>query len=471
MARNQGFKGVRWIVLGAALVVVALVVYLRLQPKAFEALSPRRGEIRASFSEPARTRLDKTYLITMPVAGRIARIKLEPGDDVTVAQTLAAYDMVPLARAVEEAESAVRELKASLDVKRDDRIEKTGLQQSRLSVDAAKDAVRAAEEQIKADKARADRAAKQLKRMETLARTRAISETVLDDARLEAETTTIALRQKQFDHATTKTLYVITELMPKIIQQYMLRKDLEEAVLTHQLAQAQARLAQAVHDRDLAKLVSPINGKVLERYEQGDGSLPVGQKLLLLGDLDRLEVIADVLTEDALKIHVGSTVELGPVPGVGTIGGKVKRIEPYGFTKLSSLGVEQQRVNVIVAFEKETDRKPKGETEALFDEKDDEKSEEKWRKLGVGYRLQARFLTGAKKDTLILPRYAVMQSPEGDHYVFTISAGVLKKQPVKIGLKSDLDLEITEGVTEEDLIIAHPDATMEEGVRAKGKTK
>ena len=310
---------------------------------------------------------------------------------------------------------------------------------------------------VKADRARAERSAKQLKRIEALART--VSETVLDDARLEAETALITLREKEFNQAAVKAMFVVTELLPKIIEQYMSKKDLEEKVLEHQLAQAQARLAQAVHDRDLAKIASPITGKVLERYEQGDGSLPAGQKLLLLGDLDRLEVIADVLTTDAMRIRPGTEVDLEPATGFATLAARVKRIEPKGFTKLSSLGVEQQRVNVIVGFDMET-------SEVLT-----EKARKQSESLGVGYRLQARFFTGSRKDALILPRYAVMQSPEGDRYVFKITDGQLEKQPVAIGLASDLDLEITEGVTTADVIVAHPDATMEEGMRVRPKEK
>ena len=447
MATNSK-RRIGWIVaVVVVLAVVAGVVVKSRAPAKVEVIHPRRGRILESFREPARTRLDRTYPITMPIAGRIERIDLEPGDTVRADQALVKYDLERFDRALEEAEAAVRELEATLKVKRDDRIETTGLTQSLAAVDAAKEAVKAAQEQVKAEKARADRAAKQLERMEALARTKAIPQTVLDDARLEAETTLIALREKEFNHAAIKAMLVVTELMPNLIRQYISKKDLEEKVLTHQLAQAQARLAQTRHDRELARILSPITGKVLERYEQGDQSLPAGQKLLLLGDLDRLEVIADVLTEDALRIAPGSEVILEPAAGFGSLPGKVKRIEPAGFTKLSSLGVEQQRVNVIVGF--------------------DEKPE----KLGVGYRLRARFITGAKTDALILPRFAVMQSPEGDYYVFKLTAGALKKQPVTLGLTSDVELEITDGVTEKDLVVTRPDATMKEEMKVKPQVK
>lgn len=446
MAEQSKRRIGRWVGLAVVAAGAVLVVTWSRWPADIEVTHPRRGEIRASFREPARTRLEKTYPITMPVAGRIGRVDLEPGDRVTVGQVLVQFDRVPFEQAAQEARAAVAELEASLVVKRDSGIENTGLDQSRSMVSAAAEAVNAAKSQVEAEQARADRAAKELKRMESLAAGQAISEALLDDTRLAAETSVIALREKEFNQAAIKAMFVVTDLMPKLIEQYIGRKVLEEQVLVHQLAQARARLVQAEHDLDLAQIVSPIAGVVLERDEQGSRTLPAGQPLLLVGDLEQLEVIADVLTEDALRIGPGSLVSLEPAAGRGPLTGEVKRIEPAGFTKLSSLGVEQQRVNVIVAF----DREP--------------------RDLGVGYRLQARFFTGAKTDALILPRFSVMQSPDGRYYVLKVEGGMLRKQVVTIGLTSDADIEIGAGLSESDLVVNVPDATLKEGQRVSPVT-
>ncbi|HUU42705.1 MAG TPA: HlyD family efflux transporter periplasmic adaptor subunit [Planctomycetota bacterium] len=480
MARNRNHRIVRWVVLVViAAGVVAAIVWTNVQPKEYDVLRARRGEIRASFSEPARTRLDKTWRITVPVAGRVNRIELDPGISVAKDQVLVTYDLAPFTEAVAEAQAAVKELEATLVAKQNTSVEDTAFVQSQRTVEATRESLKAAQSQVEAERARAARADKELQRMETLASTRAISQTVLDDARLAAETSTIALREKQFSYAANNAMLVAVTLLPQLVTDLKTKKGLEAEVVRHQVEQARSRLRLAQHDLQLAVVRSPIKGVVLERYEQGDGYLAAGQELLLVGDLDRLEVIADVLTEDAMKIAPNSRVELGPVPGVGTLDARVERIEPQGFTKLSSLGVEQQRVNVIVAFEKKR-REPQdenatseGQGEEIFGEGSGDRAaaapEEKWRKLGVGYRLQARFLTGAKADALILPRYAVMQSPDGGYYVLKIEDGKLRKQPITLGLKSDLDLEITSGLTETDVVIAHPDATMEEDTRAKAK--
>ncbi|GAH76958.1 unnamed protein product, partial [marine sediment metagenome] len=170
------------------------------------------------------------------------------------------------------------------------------------------------------------------------------------------------------------------------VEEYLDLEQLQRETVVHQLAQARSRLVRAEHELGLASIRSPLDGVVLKRYEQGDRSLAAGQGLLLLGSLDELEVVVDVLTQDALRLQVGGEVLLESALGRTEIAGEVKRIEPAGFTKLSSLGVEQQRVNVIVDFQ----GKPGN--------------------LGVGYRLQARFITGAKEDALTVPRFSVLQA-------------------------------------------------------------
>ena len=168
----------------------------------------------------------------------------------------------------------------------------------------------------------------------------------------------------------------------------------------------------------------------------------------MLGNLSELEVIADVLTSDALQLKEGVTrVELQPATGARKLNGRVKLIEPAGFTKLSSLGVEQQRVNVIVSF----DNVPED--------------------LGVEYRLQARFLTAAKDDALVIPRFTLMEDPDGSHFVFVIVDGRLAKRTVQTGLENDTEVEITDGLDESDVVVLRPDATLEEGMRAKSTSK
>jgi len=408
-----------------------------------EAVRPRRGEIHESFTEPARTRLARTYPIGMPIGGRIARIALEPGDPVKAGQPLVEFDLVPLDQAVAEAKAAVAELRAEITVKEDTRIEKTAADEANATVKAADEALKAADAEVSAQRVRSDRAARDLERTRQLAAKKIASEDALDVAAVAAETALIELRKQEFYRTALHALVTAVNLGPRAISQYIDRKGLEREVLVHRLAQAQARLARAEHERKLADVRSPLAGVVLERHEQGDRTLAAGQPLLLLGNLDDLEAVADVLTQDALRLAEGSKVSLEPAVRREPIPGKVRRIEPAGFVKLSSLGVEQQRVRVLIAIE--------GPHEGL----------------GVGYHVQARFLTAVKSDALIVPRFSVLQAPDQSYYVLKILGERLHRQPVKLGLRSDLELEVTAGLAASDLIVSRPDATLAEGARVR----
>lgn len=407
-----------------------------------ELAAPRKGEIRESFTEPARTRLAQEYPISMPVAGRVARIDLEPGDRVKAGQALVNVDLVPFREAASEARASVEELKARLALNRYHEIEDTIAKETRSTIEAAEQAVKAAYAQVEAEQARTDRAGKELERAKELKGKNAITETEFDDRALAAETSLIELRKQEFYRAATNAIFTAVKLGPEYIEKWLGRKDHDRDILTHQLKQAEARLARAEHDLGLASIRSPIDGVVLQRHELGDRTLQAGARLLLLGKPEEdLEVIADVLTQDAMRLPTGSEVRMEPAAGLVVVMGKVKRIEPAGFTKLSSLGVEQQRVNVIV------------EITAPH------------QKFGVGYRLQAQFLTGIKADALIVPRFSVLQAPDRSFYVLKVESGKLKKQIVKIGLRSDLEMELLNGLTQNDSIVAKPDTTMKEGRR------
>ncbi len=425
-----------------SLALAALICVFGCGPEV-EVTAPVIGPIEDSFTEPAKTRLEKTYLISMPIAGLVDRIELEPGDAVSSGRQLVHYDLVPLREALAEAREAVAQIEAAIAVKSDNGIEEILLLEAEEWIKASNELLKAADEEVAAEKARSDRSAKELDRVAELVAQQALSQSALDDAQLDADTAVIELKKQVFTRAAVNIMTTVVALGPRAINEYLDLKKLQLRELTHQLAQARSRLARAERDLALADVTSPIDGIVLRRYEQGDAALPAGTQLLLLGNLEQLEVEVDVLTTDALRIDVGTPVIMEAPPGTVAARGKVKRIEPQAFTKLSSLGVEQQRVRTIVTM--------------------DEKSE----RLGVGYRLEARFLTGAKTEALKVPRSSVLQAPDGSFYVLKVESGRIAETPVEIGLKSDLELEITNGLSPGDLIAAHGDTSLTEGMRVK----
>jgi HlyD family secretion protein len=143
--------------------------------------------------------------------------------------------------------------------------------------------------------------------------------------------------------------------------------------------------------------------------------------------------MSEVLTEDALRLAPGSVVELIPGGGRPELTAHVKKIEPAGFTKLSSLGVEQKRVRVLARLSPVPS----------------------W--LGAGYRLQARFVTGEKEKALLVDRFSVLQDPQGKSYVFKVVNGKLVRQDVELGLRGELEYEVLSGLTASDRIVKVPD--------------
>lgn len=407
--------------------------------KPVEVIKPHRGTIRESFREQARTRLQNTWQISTQVSGRINRIELEPGDRVKKGQELAEFDLVPLRAALAEAEASVAQLKAMLAVKDDNTLEETALSESREMAKSAEESVRSGEARVESDKARVTYTQKEYERIQKLADSGTVSASARDESRLNADTAKLELSRAGSDLASLRATLAADKLEARRLEETITRKKIERQELVARIDQAESVRDRARHDLELAKVVSPIDGVVLERAERGERPLIIGTQLVLLGNPAEMEVIADVLTEDALRLPPGGEVALESEPSDLHLKGKVKRIEPQGFTKLSSLGVEQQRVNVIMGMEEVPPQ------------------------LGIGFRLHARFFTASKENALIVPRFAVMQAPDQSFYVLTISGGKLKRQPVKLGLRSDLEIEIAEGPDESAEIVAAPDSTMEQG--------
>lgn len=408
-------------------------------PRAVDVARPGHTRIVESFTEAGRTRLAREYLVTMPVAGRISRLAVEPGDRVTSGQTLAEYDLVPFDNAVSETRAVVSEYEQRIRINQYDNVEQRLIADCLSGIEAFRKALSAANAQIEAEKARKQRADAEVERFRRLVEDRNAPQTELDAALRYADQAAIGLRRQEFMRAAIDTIFSAFQAGPHFIEERLARKRLEGQALVYQLAQARARLHYAQYERALASIRSPLNGVVLERLEEGGRVLPAGAPLARLGDLGEMEVVVEVLTPDALRLSPGSEVELEIAPGRPALPGKVKRIEPAGFTRTPPQGAEEQRVNVIVAFS----ARPPAD-------------------LGVGFRIQARFLTGRHSRALTVPRSSVLQGPDGGYFVYVVEKGRLARRPVKLGLRSDLEYEITEGLGESDSFVPAPDPTFQE---------
>ncbi|MCP4708934.1 MAG: HlyD family efflux transporter periplasmic adaptor subunit [Planctomycetes bacterium] len=433
------------------LIVLLLVGVVGCVDYEVEVSGPERGLIEVSFREPAVTWLENKYLITMPVNGRIERVKLIPGDKVRAGELLVAFDRVPLEQALAEAEALLLEYKTGARpeeiIQAEAVVEGAQALVDELARGARVQEIEAARTGLEWAQAEADYAVKEFERMQGLYKEGAGTDQSLQAADSANKVARAALRDAEAQ------LSLILE-GPRVEAKQRAATALKQAQAAlelvkkgpraEEIARVEAQVISASHYLSLADIWSPIDGVVLEKYDDGDRTLPAGQPLLLLGNLDELEVEAEVLSQDALRLEAGGPVRLEMGFGKEAIEGKVKRIEPAGFMKLSSLGVEQQRVNVIISFE-----------------------EERPAELGVDYRIHARFITGSKQGALVVPRFSVLQDTEGSYYVLKVVEGVLQKAVVTLGMRNDLQIEIVEGLAEGDVIVKAPDTTMKGGEKVK----
>ena len=302
-----------------------------------------------------------------------------------------------------------------------------------------------------AGKAKLTYSERDLARVRRLAVTGARTQDELEKTELAEVQSDVDYKQDQLVHAAMVAVGAATDLMPVMVQQYIDRKKLSGGVLEKEKAEAEAKLQQILQEQDRGTMRSPVDGVVLDRMISNERYLAAGRTLLEIGRLEDLEVEADVLSLDVVAAKVGDRAEIyGPAIGQPPARATVERIYPAGFTKVSSLGVEQQRVKVILRFEP-------GELTRLL----------KDRRLGVGYRVRARIFTADKTQALLIPRSALFRAADNTWQVFAVRDGRARLQTVEVGLMNDEQVEIVRGLSENEPVILAPESSLTDGARVE----
>jgi HlyD family secretion protein len=440
------------IIAGAAVaaVVLAYVVRSRLGPETPVETAPvKTGSIREYVDEQAKTRLPQTYLITMPITGRIEAIKPVEGDAVKAGQLVAQIVPRDLKLAVDQARANVQRLEASIKENAYLKVEETAHKQSEHFVESTKAAVAAAAERVISGKAKLDYSKRDLARVRELAVTRAKTEEDLERAQLVEVQSDVDFKQDQLVHASMTAVGAATDLMPAMVLQYIQRKRLSGGVLKEEKAEAEARLQQVLQEQERGPMRSPVDGVVLDRLGANERYLSAGRTLLEIGRLEDMEVEADVLSLDVVAAKVGDRAEVyGPAIGKTPAKAVVSRIFPAGFTKVSSLGVEQQRVKVVLRFER-------GELDRLL----------KDRRLGAGYRVRVRIFTEDRAKAMLIPRSALFRAADNTWQVFVVRGGRARLQTVEVGLMNDEQVEIVQGLSENEPVVLTPESSLNDGDR------
>lgn len=440
-----------WIILGVVVLIgVAYWAYqLQFGGPVVQVVEAQTASIREFIEERGTTRLPETHLITVPFAGRVKPVEFEEGQAVRENQVVA--EMVPtdLNIELEEAIASVERLSASIRETGDTSVEESGLKQSEQLVTAMEKTVASAVEQVKASEVRLRIAKQRLQRRQKLIEQGNIPPEELEQAELEFANAEVEHRQNLLDEASMRAMLVATQLMPTAMQQYIARKGLSADVLRKQQEEAAAKVSQVRLKQARREMKSPVDGVVLEREITSEQWLSSGTTLLKIGTLEELEIEADLLTRDAVRLNLGASADpirveiYGPVVGEQPLLGTVQQVYPEGFTKVSSLGVEEQRVKVIVALDESA-------REALLDS----------RATGVGYRVLLRIITAEKQQALVVPRTAVFRSPTGGWQAYVVRNRKTQLQSVNIGLMNDDRVEITSGIEPGELVVVAPEASL-----------
>ncbi len=388
-----------------AVIVVALGYGFWPQPLWVEAATVARRPLRVTVEAEGKTRLIDRYVLSAPVAGYLHRIDWKVGDGVRQGQPLAQIDPLP---------SEV------LDPRR--------RAQAEARVAASEASLQAAQETATAARAEADYAKLEFERIAALCRQRCVvTEAERDRTESRARQTQAQLRSAQF----------AVEVA---------RHEVESAktALRHSAAQPGGAARETVIVR------APVEGQILARPRQSEGIVEPGAALLEVGDPRALEVAVDVLSADAVRIRPGTPVILDRWGGEEPLEGVTRSVEPVGFTKLSALGVEEQRVWVVADL-----RSPV----------------EAWSRLGDGYRVEASFVVWQGERVLQIPASALFRQGEG-WAAFVIDDGQVRRRAVEIGQRGGLTVEIRSGLAEGERVVTHPDDALREGaavrVRAEG---
>lgn len=372
----------------AALAVGAWYVF-RSAPVAVELAVAARGPLQVTLTEQGETRAHDRYVVTAPAAGRIERIALHEGDAVAAGDAVAILHVAPASAAERDAQLA--------------------------RVDAAEASVREAAELAKKAQAEHEQAVRERERAERLVRERFIAAQAAEQARAtEAEARAASAAAQARVRAATAQ-------------------------------EAAARAALTPADPSAAsrpiRLRAPAGGRVLRIPERSERVVAAGAPLLTIGDPRALEVVADFLSNDAVRIRPGMTAALTGWGGA-PIEARVRLVEPAAFTKVSALGVEEQRVNIVLDMA----AIPPG--------------------LGDGYRVDVAIVVGAARDALKVPASAVFRAGER-HAVFVVADGRATRQEIAIGLANRDEVEVVQGLASGAAVVRYPTSALADGVRVK----
>lgn len=363
----------------------------------------RRGPMIAATVEEGETRIRDVFVLSAPIQGRALRIDIDEGAAVVAHETVVAE--------IEPVDPAFLDVRSEAE--------------ARAVVATAESALAHAAAVLAQHRAELDFASAELARAQALHRSNTVSIRAVQDAER-------AFRTRE---ATVATAEAAVE---------MRRSELTAAEIRL------LRPEEAIERRDNCPCVpirSPVSGQVLRVLHESEGVVEAGRPLIEIGNPGDLEIVADFLSTEAVRIEPGQRVIIADWGGEGSLEGRVERVEPYGFTKVSALGIEEQRVNVVIGFADPP---------------------ELWRRLGHGFQVEVRVVLWEDTAALTVPLTALFR--DGNSWaVFTASEGRAEIRRVTAGHRNEQEAEILAGLTEGETILRYPNDHIYAGTAVTGR--
>lgn len=383
--QRNGNSRRRWLpYLGLAAFLAFLIVGFWPKPALVETAKVSSGKLRVTINEEGKTRIRQRYVVSAPVVGQLRRIPFKAGAEISSTQTVVAI--------IDSANAAL------LDAR------------TRAQAEASRESAVAQLERAQAQKTLT---ANDLKRAEKLFEDKTLS-------------------TQEFEQIQTRATAAARDF---VVAQAALR-------------QAEANLndfSESDISNAAVELKSPVAGRVLKVFEESARTVGIGTPLLEIGDPNDLEVIIENLSRDAAAIQPGMPVELEQWGGGEPLKAVVRYVEPKAFTKISALGVEEQRVYVVADLT--TPPEQRGN-------------------LGDNFRVEAHIITWQNENVIKVPNGAIFRRGE-NWFVYTLASGRAKLTPVKLGHASDTETEILDGIKDGDEIILYPGDRIQDGLRVK----
>lgn len=389
-----------WVV-PAALLAGGLVLAFRPQPAEVDIVTVAEGPLAVTLAEEGQTRIRDVYVVSSPVRGRMLRARVEEGDHVEAGETVLTE--------IEPADPDFLDPRSEAEARR--------------AVAAAEAGVALAEAQIVQARADLDYAAAELTRARGLHARGVVAERILDEAQRLHDTRAAALRAAEATLAMRRAELSVTE----------------------------ARLMRPggvpgwTEDCPCLPVTAPVSGQVLRVLQESESVVAAGQALFEIGDARDLEIVTDYPSADAVRIEPGQRVIISRWGGERDLSGEVTRVEPYGTTKVSALGIEEQRVNVVIRLTDPPDA---------------------WARLGHGFEVETRVVVWQSDSVVKVPLTALFRE-NGDWAVFRVEDGRAVLQPVEPGPRADLEAAIVSGLAPGAEVLRYPHDGIAPGQRLR----